>query len=82
MSLLPVEGYHNYKKDTSSGGVINTDTNSYNSYIQARNVALQKHQQQKEAIESIGGLQQQINNINTDIEEIKSLLVQLIKKGN
>lgn len=79
MTLLNVEGYSNLKKDTASGGVINVDKNSYESYIATKNIAKRNIQQQKVDREAVLDLQQQINNINTDLSQIRELLVQLVK---
>ncbi len=82
MNLLNVEGYNNFKKDTSSGGIVNVDKNSYESYKLSKNIAQRNLQQQKAAQESVINLQNQINTINDDLVDIKNMLLQLLQKGN
>lgn len=82
MNLVSIEGYSNLKKDTTSGGVVNVDKRGYNSYMINKRIALEKIQQQNQAQEEVVGLQNQINTMQGEISEIKSLLIKLLEKGN
>lgn len=81
MSLIKVEGFNQLRKDTSSGGVVNTDKRSYENYKNSQLYALQKSTEQKQTVESIHNLQSEINSLKSDLSDIKNILVQLIEKG-
>jgi hypothetical protein len=62
--MIPVKGHPNLYRDESSGAIINCDDVSYNQYITAtNNRMLQKSE---------------IDTMKNDIEEIKSLLKEII----
>lgn len=82
MSLVNIEGYSSLKKDTTTGGVVNVDTNAYKRYMVKKAAALKNIQQQKSTQESVDRLQEQINNIEGDLQDIRTMLLQLIQKGN
>ena len=81
MSLEKVEGYSNLRKDTSSGGVVNVDTKSFSAYKNQRLFALQKNEETKHAVDSVTKLETEINNIKSDMQDIKLLLQSLLEKG-
>lgn len=62
--MIPVEGYKNLFRDENSGAIVNTDTIAYTQYIKMRE---EKRKQRQE-----------IDAIKNDINEIKSLLKELI----
>lgn len=80
--LLKVEGFSNLRKDPSTGGVINVDKKSYDSYKTQKHIAQQKYLQQQIAENNISGMQEEINTIKSDIQDIRSMLIELLKKGN
>ena len=82
MSLVSVEGYSNLKKDTSTGGVINTDKRGYEAYMANKRIAIQKHQEQEQQNLTVSTLQNEINTMKGEMTEIKSLLIKLLEKGN
>lgn len=82
MTLLKVEGFNNLQKDTSSGGVVNTDRASYESYKLSKTIATRNLQQQRVTQENVQHLQSEINTIKDDLADIRSLLVQILQKGN
>jgi hypothetical protein len=82
MNLVKVEGFNNLHKDTSSGGVVNTDRASYESYKLTKALATRNVQQQRATQENVQHLQSEINTIKDDLADIRSLLVQLLQKGN
>lgn len=81
MTLLNVDGFSNLKKDPSSGGVVNVDSKSYSSYKATRMVALQKYEEQKHTQNNVTALQEEINTLKCDLEDIKSILIQILEKG-
>ena len=62
--MIPVKGHPNLYRDENSGAIINCDTNSYNQYLNIKT----SRQNQKDELDRIKG----------DIEEIKSLLKEII----
>ena len=62
--MIPVEGHPNLYRDEKTGAIINCDTNGYNQY---KNLVNNKIAQKQE-----------IEKMKNDIEEIKSLLKELI----
>lgn len=62
--MIPVKGYPNLYRDENTGAIINHDSASYNQYILAKkNQELQKNE---------------IHQMKQDIEEIKTLLKEII----
>ena len=64
--MIRVEGYKNLYRDEKSGAIINCDTTSYNNHV---NMLQQKELQKSE-----------IERMKSDIDEIKSLLRELLNK--
>jgi len=64
--MIPVEGHKHLYRDERSGAIINTDGHGYSQYKRSRNIRLT----QKEEIDSM----------KKDIEEIKFLLKEIVKK--
>lgn len=64
--MIPIEGHKNLFRDESSGAIINSSEIEYNNYIKIKN----GKKTQREEIEKLKG----------DIDEIKSLLQQLINE--
>ena len=62
--MIKVEGYQNLYRDELSGAIINTDSMAYNQYVNS----LEQRQLQKK----------EISEIKNDIDEIKSLLRNLL----
>ena len=62
--MIPVEGHSDLFRDEITGAIINTDTSQYNQYISMRN----KKKSEKE----------ELDKMKSDIEEIKSLLKELV----
>lgn len=81
MSLEKVEGYSSLRKDTTNGGVINVDKKSYQAYKTQRLFALQKCEETKHTIDSVAKLETEINNIKSDMSDIKQMLLTLLEKG-
>lgn len=63
-NFIPVEGHHNLFRDKTTGAIVNQDRSAYLNYIRMREM------KQKEKNE--------IDEMKKDIDEIKSLLKELI----
>jgi hypothetical protein len=62
--MIPVKGHPNLYRDEKSGAIVNTDTNAYTQYVNSlRNRETQKNE---------------IDKIKDDIDEIKSILRELL----
>ena len=77
--MKQVKGYSNLVKDPSTGGIVNNDPAAYQKYIKQRNLAKQKLEKEKELQNKVITLESDINNIKSDVTEIKDLLCTLIK---
>ena len=62
--MIPVKGFPNLYRDENSGAIINVDNHSYNQYMNAKN----NRDMQKYEIEQM----------KKDIDEIKSLLREIV----
>jgi hypothetical protein len=65
--MIPVEGHKNLFRDENTGAILNCDSVGYQNYINTRN---EKRKQKDE-----------INQLKNDVNEIKSLLLQLISES-
>lgn len=63
-NLIPVEGHSNLFRDRNTGAILNKDKSSYQNYMRLKEI------KQKEKNE--------INEMKKDIDEIKSLLKEII----
>ena len=64
--MLSVEGHKHLYRDEKSGAIINYDTQGYQQYIKLKN----KKNEEKE----------EIKRLRSDIDEIKSLLFEVLNK--
>ena len=73
--FIPVEGVENkgYCRDTESNAIVMTDGDEYSKYMQSFN----ERQRKKTEFTS---LQNQVNALKSDVTDIKSLLLQLVKE--
>ena len=65
--MIKVKGHQNLYRDENSGAIINCDSLAYNQYVNA----LHNRELKKE----------ELNKMKQDIDEIKSLLKQLINES-
>lgn len=77
-NLVKVEGFTQYQKDTSAGGVVNVDKRSYDNYIATRSIIRQQKDQQQSTMETVNKLTTEINNIKDDLKDIKNILMAII----
>ena len=64
--MIPVEGHKNLYRDEDSGAIINHDNQGYRQYLQLKNKKLTE--------------EEEIKRLRTDIDEIKSLLHEVLNK--
>ena len=62
--MIPVEGHKNLSRDPETGAILNTNTSEYSTYITRRNKKLDERAE--------------LDEMRKDIDEIKSLLQQLV----
>ena len=68
MSYIKVEGRPNLVRDTESGAILNTNKGAVENYIMIR----EKHENKDKQIEQM----------QSDIDELKQLVKQLVEKEN
>tara|TARA_B100000902_G_C27305421_1_gene915161 strand:- start:270 stop:473 length:204 start_codon:yes stop_codon:yes gene_type:complete len=61
--MIPVEGHKDLFRDEKTGAILDTNTNSYSSYVSRRNKKLDE--------------KAELDNMKKDIQEIKDLLKQI-----
>lgn len=74
MEYLKVIGHDGLVRDTSSGAIVNTNKAEYEQYMETKRRAEEREQK-------ISQHSHEINNIKTELQEIKGLILQLINKG-
>lgn len=73
--FLKVAGHAGLVRDTSTGAILNTNRNEYDEYLEH-----QRKLDEREA--AITKNTTDITEIKTELQDIKSLLLQLLTKGN
>lgn len=74
MDYYKVEGHANLIRDKSTGAILNTDVSEYNNYIALRNLKQNEN-------EKIKSLESDVQNIQSDLKEIKTLLRSFINES-
>lgn len=74
MNTLPVEGYLHLKRDIDSGAIMNTNITEYENYLK-----LKKSKEQER--ETIIRLTNDMNVVQSELSEIKTLLLKLVKNN-
>tara|TARA_X000000368_G_scaffold391739_1_gene355975 strand:- start:304 stop:504 length:201 start_codon:yes stop_codon:yes gene_type:complete len=64
--MIPVEGHKNLYRDEDSGAIVNHDNQGYRQYLQLKNKKLTE--------------EEEIKRLRSDIDEIKSLLYEVLNK--
>ena len=67
MSLIPVENHSELFRDSKTGAIVNKSTSDFERYNNTRNKMLSKE-------ERINYLEQKVDNLSSDIGDIKSML--------
>jgi|DEB0MinimDraft_10_1074344.scaffolds.fasta_scaffold13781_2 hypothetical protein len=71
---LKVEGHNNLVRDTVTNGIINTDKSGYETYIKLRKM------KERDSVR-INKIESDLNSLKNDINDIKSLLLNLSKNN-
>jgi len=71
MEYLKVEGHNNLLRDPHTNSIINTNMTEYQQYLARRNVKNDENQK-------LQNLEEDVTNMRSDLDEIKSLLRSLI----
>tara|TARA_R100000005_G_C4917657_1_gene152394 strand:- start:38 stop:256 length:219 start_codon:yes stop_codon:yes gene_type:complete len=72
MARLQVKGYSHLVREVSSGGIVNTDVSEYQTYMKRIKSREQHGDQIRNAVKDI-------NNLKTELREIKNLLKEIVK---
>ena len=64
--MIPLEGHKNLYRDEDSGAIVNHDNQGYRQYLQLKNKKLTE--------------EEEIKRLRSDIDEIKSLLYEVLNK--
>ena len=71
MNYTKVEGYSHLLRDQNTNSIINTNMSEYQEYIARRNVKNEENQK-------VQNMEEELANIKSDIDEIKTLLRSLV----
>lgn len=71
MARLQVKGHNHLVREVSSGGIVNTNVNEYEIYMKRIRVREQHGDQIRNAVKDI-------NNLKSELREIKGLIKELI----
>ena len=72
MSRIKVEGYSSLVRDINSNGIVNTNVSEYQTYMKRVRAREQQGDQIRSAVK-------EINNLKTELREIKGLIKELVK---
>ena len=73
MTRLKVEGYESLVRDTRSNGIVNTNTTEYQIYMS-------RVRAREKTGDEIRNAVKEINNLKTELREIKDLIKGVVKK--
>jgi hypothetical protein len=79
MSLLPIEGYPELRKDTNSGAILYVDRKADDEYQRQKRLI----NSQKQAQQDISDMKEKLEDLETvkqEMQEIKALLKELVTK--
>ena len=72
MARLQVKGYSHLVREVSSGGIVNTNVSEFETYMKRIKAREQHGDQIRNAVKDI-------NNLKTELREIKNLLKEIVK---
>ena len=75
MSLIPGENHAELFRDIKTGAIVNKSTSDFERYNNTRNKMLSKD-------ERINDLEQKVDNLSSDIGDIKSMLQSFLSNNN
>ena len=73
MSYLKIQGYENLAKDIRSNAVVNTNKSEFQLYMKQR-------QERNKNGDKLRNACKEINNLKSELREIKSLLTKVLEK--
>lgn len=73
MDIVKIEGKDGLVRDMSTRAIINTNKSEYENYLERRKATLAKNKQLEEHSE-------EINNIKTELSDIKQMLLTVLNK--
>ena len=71
MSYLKVEGHGELYRDSTTNSIVNRNTSDYNRYMSQKKI-------KNEETEKVDTMEQDLTNLKNEINEIKSLLKELV----
>ena len=71
MSYLKVEGHGELYRDSTTNSIVNRNTTDYNRYMSQKKI-------KNEETEKVDTMEQDLTNLKNEINEIKSLLKELV----
>ena len=71
MSYLKVEGHRELYRDSTTNSIVNRNTTDYNRYMSQKKT-------KNEETEKVDTMEQDLTNLKNEINEIKSLLKELV----
>ena len=75
MPLIPVENHPGLFRDSATNAIVNRSKSDYERYTKTRNKMLSKE-------ERINNLEQKVDNLSSDIGDIKSMLQSFLSNNN
>ena len=72
MARLQVKGYSHLVREVSSGGIVNTNHSEYETYMKRIRMRNQQGDEIRNAVK-------EINNLKSELREIKGLIKELVK---
>ena len=75
MALIPVENHAELFRDSVTGAIVNKSKTDFERYSNTRNKMLSKE-------ERINHLEQKVDNLSSDIGDIKSMLQSFLSNNN
>ena len=73
MSLLKIQNFEHLVKDTKTNAVVNTSKSEFQMYMK-------RHKERNEQADKMRNVCKEINNLKSELREIKSLLVKVLEK--
>jgi hypothetical protein len=74
-NFLKIENNHDLLRDSTTGGILNSNTNEYQNY-------LNNYERMKNQYKEFEDLKTTVSSLSSDIGEIKNLLTTLIRSTN
>lgn len=75
MAILKVQGYENLVRDTKSNAIVNTNKSEYKMYMARARAREQQGDEIRNAVK-------EINNLKSELREIKNLIKEVVKNGS